>query len=52
MCDENQDIHYPSAEMLLQVCYNDYQRLIDTYDKIYEKVNVTLGFVELFYYLL
>jgi len=44
MCDENQDIHYPSAEMLLQVCYNDYQRLIDTYDKIYEKVNVTLAF--------
>lgn len=35
---------YPSAEMLQQVCHDDYFRLIDTYDKIYEKVNVTLAF--------
>ena len=35
---------YPSAEMLQQACHDDYFRLIDTYDKIYEKVNVTLTF--------
>lgn len=35
---------YPSAEMLQQVCQDDYFRLIDTYDKIYEKINVTLAF--------
>ena len=35
---------YPSAEMLQQVCQDDYFRLIDTYDKVYEKINVTLAF--------
>lgn len=35
---------YPSAEMLQQACHDDYFRLIDTYDKIYEKINITLAF--------
>ena len=35
---------YPSAEMLTQACYEDYARLIETYDKIYEKVNIALAF--------
>lgn len=35
---------YPSAEMLKIDCYNDYIRLLDTYDKIYTKVNIALAF--------
>lgn len=41
--EQNENV-YPSAEMLQQACQDDYFRLIDTYDKIYEKINVTLGF--------
>lgn len=37
-------IHYPSAELLQSACYEDYKRLIDTYDKIYEKLNIALAF--------
>lgn len=40
---QNENV-YPSAEMLQQACQDDYLRLIDTYDKIYEKINVTLAF--------
>ncbi len=36
--------NYPSAEFLHSVCIFDYQRVLDTYDKIYEKTNVALGF--------
>lgn len=36
--------HYPSAEILQQPCFEDYRRLIETYDKIYEKVNIALAF--------
>jgi len=35
---------YPSAELLQSACYEDYKRLIDTYDKIYEKINIALAF--------
>lgn len=42
--DEKQAVQYPSAELVQQACFEDYHRLIDTYDKIYEKVNVTLAF--------
>ena len=42
--EEKQKIQYPSAEYVQQACFDDYRRLIDTYDKIYEKVNVTLAF--------
>ncbi len=37
-------INYPSAELLQSACYEDYKRLIDTYDKIYEKINIALAF--------
>jgi hypothetical protein len=30
--------------MLKEDCYNEYQRLMETYDKIYEKVNIMLAF--------
>ena len=35
---------YPSAELLQNTCYEDYRRVLDTYDKIYEKVNIALAF--------
>jgi hypothetical protein len=38
------DTKYPSAELLVSACYEDYKRLIDTYDKIYEKINIALAF--------
>lgn len=37
-------INYPSAELLQSACYEDYKRLIDTYDKIYDKINIALAF--------
>ena len=37
-------VKYPAAEISQQACYEDYRRLIDTYDKIYEKINITLAF--------
>lgn len=36
--------NYPSAELLQNTCYEDYRRVLDTYDKIYEKVNIALAF--------
>ena len=41
---EEQKIEYPSAELLQGTCYEDYRRVLDTYDKIYEKVNIALAF--------
>ncbi len=35
---------YPSAEFLHNVCLYDYQRVLDSYDKVYEKTNIALGF--------
>lgn len=35
---------YPSAEFIHDVCLSDYQRVLDTYDKIYEKASIALGF--------
>lgn len=37
-------IKYPSAELLQQSCYDDYMRLLKTYDYIYTKVNIALAF--------
>lgn len=39
-----QKAKYPSAEKIKQVCYEDYLRVIKTYDKIYDKVNIALAF--------
>ena len=36
--------YYPSAELIQSACYEDYKRLIDTYDKIYDKINMALAF--------
>lgn len=35
---------YPSACFLLDSCVQDYQRLQDNYNKIYEKINIALAF--------
>lgn len=35
---------YPSAELLLGPCMEDYQRIQDNYNKIYEKINIALAF--------
>ena len=40
MCEKN----YPSAALLQSVCADDYKRLIETYDRIYDKVNIALAF--------
>ena len=37
-------IYYPSATLLQTACYEDYKRLIDTYDKIYDKISIAFGF--------
>lgn len=41
---DKQKANYASAELLQSVCYEDYRRLLDTYDKIYEKINIALAF--------
>lgn len=35
---------YPSAELLQEVCYKDYSRVLSNYDKIYDKINICLAF--------
>ena len=37
-------IKYPGAETIQPACYEDYKRCIDTYDKIYDKINIALAF--------
>lgn len=46
MSTENNEtkLYYPSAIMLQNTCYEDYRRVLDAYDKIYEKVNIALAF--------
>lgn len=44
ICEPRYLNNYPSAELLHPACFEDYKRLIDTYDKIYEKVNIALVF--------
>lgn len=36
---------YPSAQFLVDACFNDYQRLQENYSKLYEKTNIALAFV-------
>ena len=38
------NIGYPAAVLVKEACYNEYIRMIQTYDKIYEKVNISLAF--------
>ena len=35
---------YPSAELIQDTCYQEYRRVLDAYDKIYDKVNIALAF--------
>ena len=35
---------YPSACFLLDSCFQDYQRIQDNYNKIYEKINIAPAF--------
>ena len=35
---------YPSACLVLESCIQDYQRIQESYDKIYEKINIALAF--------
>ena len=39
-----QNNNYPSAQYLVDACFQDYMRLHDTYNKLYEKLNVALAF--------
>lgn len=39
-----EEVEYPSACFLLESCFQDYQRLQENYNKIYEKINVALAF--------
>lgn len=38
----------PSAELVLNFCYEDYKRVIETYDKLYNKTNIALAFTGVF----
>ena len=40
--DENQNKENPSAELIAETCKEEYMRLINTYDNIYNKVNILL----------
>lgn len=35
---------YPSATLLQEACFEDYKRVIETYNKIYDKINIALAF--------
>lgn len=39
---ENQNEVYPAAELIANTCKEEYMRLINTYDNIYNKVNILL----------
>lgn len=39
---ENQVKEYPAAELIANTCKEEYMRLINTYDNIYNKVNILL----------
>lgn len=41
----SQSAEYPSACFLLDSCVQDYQRLQETYNRLYDKINIALAFV-------
>ena len=43
--EENREVTYPSAKIILDATYQDYIRLLNSYDKIYDKINIMLAFV-------
>lgn len=44
ICIDDKKEQYPSAELLLEACTQDYLRIQNRYDKLYEKVNIALAF--------
>ena len=42
--EQRENENYPSACFLLDSCFQDYQRIQDNYNKIYEKINIALVF--------
>lgn len=40
-------VFYPSSKILFEATYQDYIRLIGSYDKIYDKLNIMLAFIGL-----
>lgn len=34
---------YPSSVLLQSACYEDYKRIVDTYEKLYSKISIALG---------
>lgn len=40
----NLNVRYPSAPLLQEACLEDYKRVIETYNKIYDKINIALAF--------
>lgn len=38
------DHSYPSAKFLVDACYQDYMRLQENYNKLYDKLNIALAF--------
>ena len=41
---KTQEVFYPSAELLVQACQEDYKNELESYNKIYDKVNISLAF--------
>lgn len=39
----NEVRYYPSSKVILEACYQDYIRLMDSYNKIYDKLNILLA---------
>lgn len=44
MEESNDNVQYPAAELLAQHTYEDYKNNLDSYNRIYDKVNVALAF--------
>ena len=41
---EEKVTQYPAAKVLADACFQDYMRLQDNYNKLYEKINIALAF--------
>ena len=41
---KNSKNEYPSAKLLVEACFQDYMRLQENYNKLYDKLNVALAF--------
>ena len=42
--EEEKTVQYPAAQIISEACFDDYMRLQDNYNKLYEKVNIGLTF--------